>query len=69
MIKNKDVLEPIIRDIITNNPQTLADYKNGKTKAYQYFVGQVMKKTAGKADSKLTSEILDNMLRGSTPYP
>ena len=62
MINNKDILEPIIRDIVINNPKTLADYQNGKTKAYQFFVGQVMKKTAGKADSKLTNELLSKIL-------
>jgi aspartyl-tRNA(Asn)/glutamyl-tRNA(Gln) amidotransferase subunit B len=34
------------------------DYKNGKTKLFGFFVGQVMKETKGKANPRLVNEIL-----------
>jgi aspartyl-tRNA(Asn)/glutamyl-tRNA(Gln) amidotransferase subunit B len=38
------------------------DYKNGKTKLFGFFVGQVMKETKGKANPKIVNEILKKAL-------
>jgi aspartyl-tRNA(Asn)/glutamyl-tRNA(Gln) amidotransferase subunit B len=38
------------------------DYKNGKTKLFGFFVGQVMKATQGKANPKIVNEILKDLL-------
>ena len=35
------------------NPKSVSDYKNGKTKAMGYLVGQTMKAVKGKADPSL----------------
>jgi len=40
----------------------VADYKNGKTKLFGFFVGQVMKETKGKANPKIVNEILKGLL-------
>jgi aspartyl-tRNA(Asn)/glutamyl-tRNA(Gln) amidotransferase subunit B len=37
-------------------------YKNGKTKLFGFFVGQVMKETKGKANPKIVNEILKDRL-------
>lgn len=43
-------LEKIIRDIISKNPDAVADFKSGNTKAAGFFVGQVMQATKGQAN-------------------
>jgi aspartyl-tRNA(Asn)/glutamyl-tRNA(Gln) amidotransferase subunit B len=51
-------LEKIIDEVITASPKELEQYHSGKTKLLGFFVGQVMKKTNGRADPKLTNQIL-----------
>ena len=57
-IKNK------VLELIKEFPQSVQDYKSGNTKALSFFIGQLMKKTQGKANpqiaSKIIKEILDN---------
>ena len=55
-------LEEIINNIISNNAHQVEDYKNGKTNLFDYFVGQVMKETRGKANPTLTKDILKDKL-------
>ena len=57
-------LEAIIDEILTENPKELEQYRAGKTKLQGFFVGQVMKKTSGRADPKLTNQILGKKLKG-----
>ncbi len=55
-------LEKIIDEIIAASPKELEQYRNGKTKLLGFFVGQVMKKTSGRADPKLTNQMLNQKL-------
>ena len=52
-----------IEQIVSENPQSVADYKGGKKKAIGFLVGQTMKAMKGKADpasvNKILKEILD----------
>jgi aspartyl-tRNA(Asn)/glutamyl-tRNA(Gln) amidotransferase subunit B len=57
-------LEAMIDEVIAANPKELEQYRNGKTKLQGFFVGQVMKKTNGRADPKLTNQILGKKLNG-----
>ena len=61
-VSNKDELESIIDNILSNNTKQIEDYKNGKTNLFDYFVGQVMKETKGKANPVITKEILKDKL-------
>ena len=61
-VSNKDELENIIINILNNNTKQIEDYKNGKTNLFDYFVGQVMKETKGKANPVITKEILKDKL-------
>jgi aspartyl-tRNA(Asn)/glutamyl-tRNA(Gln) amidotransferase subunit B len=40
----------------------VAEYKGGKTGLLAMFMGEVMKKSKGKADPKITSELLKKSL-------
>ena len=61
-ISDKNVLEETINNILANNEQQIIDYKNGRTNLFDYFVGQVMKETRGKANPGIVKEILKSKL-------
>lgn len=69
LVKDKTVisgaeLETLIDQVIAAHPKELAQYRSGKTKLQGFFVGQVMKKTTGRADPKLTNQLLNQKLNG-----
>ena len=61
-ITDKAEIETIIDTILQNNQSQIEQYKNGKTNLFDYFVGQVMKETRGKANPVITKEILKDKL-------
>ena len=61
-LSDSNELESIIDNILNNNTSQVEAYKNGKTNLFDYFVGQVMKETKGKANPNLTKEILKDKL-------
>ncbi|MBS0629979.1 MAG: Asp-tRNA(Asn)/Glu-tRNA(Gln) amidotransferase subunit GatB [Verrucomicrobia bacterium] len=52
------VIEPIVDRILAENPQSIADYKQGRTKALAFLVGQVMKETKGKASPDVVNALI-----------
>jgi len=56
-------LEAVIDKIIADNPKQLEQYRAGKEAVFQYFVGQVMRQTRGKADASAIQQILKNKLQ------
>lgn len=63
-ITDDSALEPIVAEILENNPDQVEQYRAGKTKVLGFFVGQVMKATQGKANPKLVNELLKSKLGG-----
>lgn len=61
-ISDSNELTIIIDNILRNNTSQVEAYKGGKTNLFDYFVGQVMKETRGKANPSLTKEILKDKL-------
>ena len=61
-ISDVSKLEPIILEIMKNNPKTIEDYKKGKENALQFLVGQAMAKTRGAADPKLLEKLFKEQL-------
>jgi aspartyl-tRNA(Asn)/glutamyl-tRNA(Gln) amidotransferase subunit B len=57
-ISDTSELEKIIDEVIAASPKELEQYRSGKTKLLGFFVGQVMKKTNGRADPKVTNQLL-----------
>jgi len=57
-ISDTGLLEEKIDEVIKENPGPVGDYKSGKGNAIMFLVGQVMKKTGGKANPKIVQEIL-----------
>ena len=61
-IDDDSVIEDIVRKIIENNQKQYQQYKNGKTKLFGFFVGQVMKETKGKANPQKANQIVKKIL-------
>jgi aspartyl-tRNA(Asn)/glutamyl-tRNA(Gln) amidotransferase subunit B len=57
-LADSNTLEPIIDEIIAAHPDSVAEYRNGKEKLFGFFVGQVMKKTGGKANPQMVNDLL-----------
>ncbi|QOP43606.1 glutamine--tRNA ligase/YqeY domain fusion protein [Sulfurimonas sediminis] len=53
---------PVIDEVIANNPDNVAKYKAGNNKLFGFFVGQVLKKTGGKANPKIVNELVKQKL-------
>ena len=61
-VSDEDAIRKIIVEVIADNPDQVATYQGGKTTIIGWFVGQVMKKSRGKADPQLTRSILEELL-------
>jgi aspartyl-tRNA(Asn)/glutamyl-tRNA(Gln) amidotransferase subunit B len=61
-ISNVDELTLIMDTVVKDNGQSVADYKSGKANALMFLVGQVMKKSGGKANPKIVQDILRRRL-------
>jgi len=58
VLHERSILEQIVREVIEQNPDTVRSIKAGKEKAINFLLGQVMKKTKGKADPKIARELI-----------
>ena len=63
-ITDSDAIEKAVDDIIAGNPQEVERYKAGEEKLIGFLVGQVMKKTKGKANPQMVNELLKKKLPG-----
>ncbi|MBE9097197.1 Asp-tRNA(Asn)/Glu-tRNA(Gln) amidotransferase subunit GatB [Tychonema sp. LEGE 07203] len=63
-ISDTGAIDRAIDAVLAANPKELEQYRAGKTKLLGFFVGKVMKETGGRADPKLTNELLAAKLDG-----
>ena len=65
-MSDSSALVTMIEEVLANNPSAIEDYRNGKTRAVGFIVGQVMKASRGQANpqmtNKLVKEIMDSKL-------
>ena len=61
-ITDYDSIEKVVDEVIGNNSEQVKGYQSGKEKLFGFFVGQVMKKTQGKANPKTVNRILKEKL-------
>jgi aspartyl-tRNA(Asn)/glutamyl-tRNA(Gln) amidotransferase subunit B len=61
-ISDDKKLKVILEEIISANPEAASQIKAGETKPIDFFIGQVMKKTKGKADPKKVKKLIRKML-------
>ena len=60
MVQESDegLIMEYINEVLTDNPQAIATYKSGRDNILGFLVGQVMKKSKGKANPAITSKLL-----------
>ena len=61
-VSDSGSLDPLIENIIADNPKQAEQYRQGKTKLLAFFVGQVMKETSGKANPQQVNELVRKKL-------
>ncbi|MGC8493175.1 MAG: Asp-tRNA(Asn)/Glu-tRNA(Gln) amidotransferase subunit GatB [Syntrophobacteraceae bacterium] len=63
-VSDQTALEAAIDQVLSENPGEVSQFRAGKEKLLGFFVGQVMKKTRGKANPQIVNEILGKKLKG-----
>jgi len=61
-ITDNAAIAKIIDEVIALHPQEAADYRNGKTKLFGFFIGKIMQASRGKANPQQVNEILREKL-------
>lgn len=57
-ITDDSAIKEMISKVISENPDSVADYKAGKDRAIKYLMGQVMKESKGTLNPKMAMDIL-----------
>src|SRR5262249_21302769 len=65
-LRDSKALEQTVAEVVAGSASQVALYKSGKTQTFGWFVGQVMKKTGGRADPAEVREALQRAL-GEAP--
>jgi aspartyl-tRNA(Asn)/glutamyl-tRNA(Gln) amidotransferase subunit B len=66
-MRDTGALETAVSEIVAGNPSQVALYRSGKTQTFGWFVGQVMKKTGGRADPATVRAALERALGPAEP--
>ena len=65
-VRDESAIEAACAEVVAANPTEAASFRAGKAQLIGFFVGQVMKKTGGRADPKLVNQILRRLLGGTS---
>lgn len=61
-ISDEGAIKEVVEKILSENPQSITDYKNGKDKALGFLVGQAMKETKGKANPQMLNKMFKELM-------
>lgn len=61
-VTDTGAIDTVVADIMTKHADKVAEYRSGKDRLFGFFVGQVMKAMAGKANPALVNEALKKVL-------
>ena len=61
-VSNTDELSEFVKTAISDNLKAVNEYKAGKAQAIMFLVGQIMKKSKGKANPKVVKEMLEKQI-------
>ncbi len=62
-VSGEGELNTFIEEAVKENAKAVKEYSEGKQQAIMFLVGQVMKKTKGKANPKVAREMLERRLK------
>ena len=60
---NTDEIKSIVEEVLRENPQSVIDFRAGKDRAVGFIIGQVMKKSRGKANPQIASQLVNELLK------
>jgi len=60
-VSDSSELEAIVKELIDKNQSQFAEYKSGNMKMFNFFIGQVMKQTKGRANPAAVKTILEKL--------
>jgi aspartyl-tRNA(Asn)/glutamyl-tRNA(Gln) amidotransferase subunit B len=63
-VSEEGALRELARQVLAESPAQVATYRQGKASLIGWFVGQMMRRTGGKADAQRTRAILEQLLSG-----
>jgi len=61
--QNAGEIESVIRSLLQKHPHEVERYRSGKKNVMGFFMGEAMKATGGKANPKMLSRLLEDMLK------
>ena len=62
-VSDEGAILKLVEETLAENPQSVADYKAGKDKAIGFLVGQIMKKSRGKANPGMVTKMLKEKMQ------
>ena len=62
-ISDEGAIVKIVEETLAENPQSIIDYKAGKDRALGFLVGQIMKKSRGKAKPEMVNNLLKERMQ------
>lgn len=62
-MSDENAIMNLVIEALNENPQAIEDFKNGKDRAVGFLVGQIMKKSRGKANPAMTSKLVIQELK------
>lgn len=65
-VRGADIVGPYVDEVISKFPEKVVEYQKGKKGLLSLFVGEVMKRTRGKADPVIVNELLIERLKNKT---
>jgi glutaminyl-tRNA synthetase len=63
-VADQSALAPLVAAVVRDHPSEAERYRGGKDTLLAFFVGQVMRKSGGKADASVVRELLKSELGG-----
>jgi aspartyl-tRNA(Asn)/glutamyl-tRNA(Gln) amidotransferase subunit B len=66
-VSDEEAIRSAVAEVIAASPEQVATYRNGKTSTLGWFVGQVMRRTGGKANPQLVNALLRKSLEEPGP--
>jgi aspartyl-tRNA(Asn)/glutamyl-tRNA(Gln) amidotransferase subunit B len=66
-VSDESALREQVKTVLSSSPSQLDEYRKGRTKVRQYFFGEVMKASKGKANPQIINKLLDELLPPAQP--
>lgn len=62
-LSDPTAIKAMVEDVLAANPGLIEDYRNGKSRAVGFIVGQVMKASKGQANPAMTNQLVVEVLK------